>query len=279
MYAGEYKLSFKGHVVFHHSTTKVGPFNEVRSLEAPQVTTIYGALAQTASMMGLDPSILEKTSLTPPTPESSIVRNMLIHTAPLSPFDWQPKWVNREGEYAPLSRVFPRKVFALWRPRYSMSVFAQDDEARDFVQRSFRLLADRSDGEVGADLGLGYKKKLFGAFDCQSEWSGPLKELNIENARIVEVLSDCPSRFNNVVPLQPKIMVLTYRNVHRTRGLPPVVSCSVYAPGSIVLLKEETPMKWYRYRDEALGISEMVERRWFGEGEVKAVQGLFLTHG
>jgi hypothetical protein len=56
-------------------------------------------------------------------------------------------------------------------------------------------------------------------------------------------------------------------------------NCSVYAPESVVLVKQdETSVRWFDYRGEALGISELVEHRAFGDEKVKAVQGLFLTH-
>ncbi|MEM3056846.1 MAG: hypothetical protein QW639_06430 [Candidatus Bathyarchaeia archaeon] len=280
MYHGEYTLRFKGHALFQHSTVKAGEFNEVRSLDAPQVTTIYGALAQCASMMGLDLDVLEKVSVTPPEAISSIVRNMMVLTAPLSPFDWQPKWVSREGRYEAMRRVFPRKVYALWRPSYRLHVFALDEEAVRFVSDAFRLLASRADGRIGADLRLGYKKKLFGSFDCHSRWDRePLKERALSGVRVCEVLSDCPTRFNAVVPLQPEVRTLTFRNLHRGRGVPPVVYCSVYAPRSVVLLKQdETKVQWFNYAGEALGISQLIEYRDFGEERVKAVQGLFLTH-
>jgi len=279
MHHAEYTLSFTGHALFYHSTVKSGKFNEVRSLEAPQVTTIYGALAQCSSMMGLDLSILDKVSLTPPELISTPIRNMLILTAPLSPFDWQPKWVDREGRYTYMRRIYPRKVFPLWRPIYKMHVFAEDMEAKKFVSDSFRLLASKCDGRVGANLRLGYKKKLFGMFDCHSTWdSETLTEKELSEARVCEVFSDCPTRFNAVVPLQPKVKTLTFRNIHRKRGTPPVTHCNVYAPGSVVLLKqEETTIRWFNYLGEFLGVSQLIEHRAYGDENVKAVQGLFLT--
>jgi len=280
MYHGEYTLNFRGHALFHHSTVKEGNFNVVRSLDAPQVTTIYGALAQCASMMELDLGILDRVSITPPEPISPIIRNMLVFTAPLSPFDWQPKWVDRSGRYRYMMRVYPRKVFPLWRPRYRLQAFAEDKEAVKFVADSFRLLADYADARVGGNLRLGHKKKLFGAFDCESRWDrGSLPERNPPDVRVCEVFSDCPTRFNAVVPLQPRLKTLTFRNVHRRRGVPPVVHCSVYAPKSVVLLKQdETRVRWFGYKGESLGVSELVEHRHFGSEEVKAVQGIFLTH-
>jgi hypothetical protein len=280
MYHGEYILQFKGHALFQQSTVKAEEFNEVRSLDAPQITTIYGALTQCASMMGLDLRILEKVSVTPPEATSRIVRNMMILTAPLSPFDWQPKWVSRDGVYEAMRRIYPRKVYPLWRPRYRLEVFAEDREAVSFVSHAFRLLASRADGRVGANLRLGYKKKLFGSFDCQSKWGEEqLKERDLRGVRVCEVLSDCPTRFNAVVPLHPEVRTLTFRNLHRGRGVEPVTYCNVYAPGSVVLLKQdETQVRWFDYRGEVLGISRLVEYRAFGDEKVKAVQGLFLTH-
>ncbi|MEM3675324.1 MAG: hypothetical protein QXG08_07640 [Candidatus Methanomethyliaceae archaeon] len=280
MYHGKYRLEFRGHAVFQHSTVKVGSFNEVRSLDGPQVTTIYGALAQCASMMGIGLDILDRVSITTPKATSKVRRDMLVFTAPLSPFDWQPKWINRNGEYKGNRRVFPRKVYALWRPAYDLHVFAEDREAVGFIKSVFALLANRSDGKVGADLRLGYKKKIFGSFDCWGEWDRqPLKERDLEGARVCETISDCPARFNAVVPLQPKVDFLTFRNVHRRRGEPPVVSCKVYAPGSVVLIKQdETEVRWFDYSGEVLGVSRLIEWRCFGGEKVKAVQGLFLTH-
>lgn len=283
MLHGEYTLSFNGHAVFYHSTVKSGAFNEIRSLDAPQITTIYGALAQTASMMGLDLNILDTIALTPPEPTWDVTRNMLIFSAPFSPFDWQPKWVNRDGEYEYMRRVFPRRIFALWRPRYTLHAFAEDGEARTFLAQSFRLLADRSDGRIGSDLRLGYKKKCFGSFTASSRWDdNRLKELDggdLSKVRVSEVFSDCPKQFNAVVPLQPIDRVLSYRNVHRKRGIRPLSICEAYAPRSVVLVKpEEAKIRWFTFQGEMLGVSDLIVRRAFGDEEVKAVQALFLTH-
>lgn len=283
MMHGEYTLSFNGHAVFQQSTVKSGAFNEIRSLDAPQITTLYGALTQTASMMGLDTGILEKIALTPPEPVWDVTRNMLIFSAPFSPFDWQPKWVNRDGEYEYMRRLFPRKIFALWRPRYTLHAFAEDHEAKAFLTHSFRLLADRNDGRIGANLKLGYKKKFFGSFSASSKWDDePLKKFtsgDLNKVRVSEVFSDCPKSFNAVVPLQPIDRVLSYRNIHRERGTRPVSTCDVYAPKSVVLLKpKEANIRWFLFRRDILGVSDLIVRRAFGEQKVKAVQALFLTH-
>jgi len=280
MFHGDYTLAFTGHALFHQSTVKSGNFNVVRSLDAPQVTTLYGAMAQCASMMDYDLEILDRVSLTPPEPVSSVIRNKLILTAPLSPFDWQPKWVSREGKYETLRRVYPREAYPLWKPLYKLHIFAEDKEAMNFVSHSFRILADHSNWKVGGNLRLGYKKKLFGSFDCQASWEAePLREKKLRGAMVCEVFSDCPTRFNAVVPLQPKIRTLTFRNVHREKGVKPNVYCNVYAPESVVLLKQnETRIRWFNYNDASLGVSDLIERRAFGDEKVKAVQGLFLSY-
>lgn len=281
MLHAEITLDFSGHALFYHSTVKAGSFNEIRSLDAPQVTTLYGAFLQCATMMQIDPSILDRVAITPPQPVSTITRNMLIFTAPMSPFDWQPKWVGLDGRYAPMRRVFPRRLYPLWRPRYRMHVFAEDKEAAEFVSNAIRLLSDRMNGRVGANLRIGYKKKLFGSFNCECKWDHePLKQRNVRgDVRVCQVLSDCPTRYNAVVPLQPKVRSLTFRNIHRSREEVPFVHCSVYGPESVVLLRlKETSVRWFDFQGDVLGVSELVENRSFGDSKLKAVQGLFLTH-
>ena len=159
-------------------------------------------------------------SIRPPTQAWSPTRNMLIHTAPLSPYDWQSKWVNRIGEYVPNPRVFPRKIYALWRPRYRLEVFTATDRAMRFVSAAFRILADRADGRIGANVGLGYKKKLFGTFDVRTEEQQALTSVKPGGeARVCEVVSDCPTRFNAVVPLQVEMRTVTLRHVHPLPGV------------------------------------------------------------
>jgi len=283
-----YTLGFNGHAVFHQSTVKRPPFNEVTSLDAPQVSTVYGAFLQCASMMNEDPSVLDEVYIGAPIPVWSPTRNMLIHTAPLSPYDWQSKWVNRDGRYVPNLRVYPRKVYALWRPRYKLEVFTATDRARRFVSATFRILADRADGRIGANVGLGYKKKLFGTFDVQTEEQQALTSVKPGGeARVCEVVSDCPKRFNAVVPLQVEVRTVTLRHVHPPPGVEKVSHVGVYALGSTVLLKSaETKVDWYALTDkktgrrtgDIVGLSGLIEHRYFGDRMVKALQGVFLSH-
>jgi len=285
-----YTLGFNGHAVFHQSTVKRPPFNEVTSLDAPQVSTVYGAFLQCASMMNEDPFVLDEVciSIRPPTPAWSPTRNMLIHTAPLSPYDWQSKWVNRKGEYVPNLRVYPRRVYALWQPRYKLEVFTATERARRFVSAAFRILADRADGRIGANVGLGYKKKLFGTFDVQTEEQQALARQDLEGKpRVCEVVSDCPTRFNAVVPLHVEVRTVTLRHVHPPPRVERVSHVGVYAPGSTVLLKSaETKVDWYALTDkktgrrtgDIVGISGLIEHRYFGDRMVKALQGVFLSH-
>lgn len=288
MYYEQFILEFNGHTVFHQSTIKRPPFNDVVSLDAPQVSTIYGALLQCASMMDMDPSILEEVSIGGPISQQTPSRNMLIHTAPLSPYDWQPKWVNREGRYVPNPRIYPRRIYALWRPRYSLQVFMKSEEAREFVYRAFRILADRIHGLIGANIGIGFKKKIFGTFDVKGREMQSLIPIKPRGeARVCQVLSDCPARFNSVVPLHVELRTITLRHIHPPRGIERVSHVGVYAPGSTVLLKTfETNVEWYGFMDrrtgrltgDIVGISNLIENRYYGEKKVKALQGVFLSH-
>lgn len=287
MYLGTHTLSFTKHVLFQASTVKSGPFNEVRSLGAPQVTTIYGALEDCAVKMKCDLSILDKItiakieSLSVP---SVPLTNMLIWSAPLSPFDVQPKGIDYDDNYTTLKRIYPRKIYPLIRPKYRIKILAEDDEAKDFTNQSFRLLASHTNGVVGFDSGMGYKKKLLGSFDCTSKWSAiNTMQLEQKTIRICEVLSDCPSKFGSVIPLQPIMGVLHYFNRHRPSRIPEQNHVSVYSCGSTVLVKmNEVDIRWYKKETredlDVFGVSDLIEYRYVSDQGVKAVQGVFTTH-
>jgi hypothetical protein len=233
--------------VFRHSETKSGSFNVVHSLDHPTQSTIYGALAQTAGLLGYDYDMLDKVHLTTPVPTKPPSRVLLINTAPLSPLDWQPKGVLEDYTYDSLVRIYPRKIAALDHPRYKLHVLLEDDESEEFLFHSFRLLARNIGLKKGLGLGIGYKKKFLSAFDAKIQALGEVKPCRkMRGGTIATLLAPCPAGHGDILLNKGAVMSIPYRNIHCTRE---TEIARVYPERSEVIVKHTAPIVWYELRE------------------------------
>ncbi len=277
-------LSFKL-AVFSHSEVKGGCFNEVRSLDRPNQTVLYGALAQTASLLGYGYSILDRVAVTTPKPRGKVVREMHITTAPISPMDWSPKGLLEDGKsgkvYGTLNRVYPRKFYPLNHPSYEVLLFAEDDEAACFLEKSLLILAAKLNGETGMAIGLGYKKKWLGAFEARLTPFSELRPVELAGDRFATLLAPCNVADQRIAPINVNEYTLVYRNVH---AVPEVATEKVYGEDSMVLVKRDANVSWFTYhtRGERLAIGyskEICGTRQVNGSRVKAYQPIFMGKG
>jgi hypothetical protein len=274
--------------IFRHSEIKRETFNEVHSLDRPNQTVLYGALANISSQLGYDYSILDKVAITTPKPKSKIVREMFITTAPISSIDWTPKGLLEKKDesgnkiYGALDRIYPRKFFPLNHPSYELLLFAEDSESAKFLERALSMLATKLNGKMGMAIGLGYKKKWLGAFEAYLSPFLELRPISIESMkgdRFATLLAPCNASDQRIAPIDVNEYTLIYRNVH---AVPELAKVKVYGEDSLVLVKRDANVAWFDYQIKgervAIGFSkEIYGTRQVNGYRVKAYQPIFLT--
>lgn len=245
------ELSFD-FAIFRQSETKQprGPsdFNVVESLDVPQQTTLYGALAQAASLLDYEYSILDRIHLATPQPLLPVSRASIINTAPISPLDWQPKGVLEDYTYGTLNRIYPRILNVLDHPRYDLKICVEGAEASNFIMEAFRIFSRRLNHTMGMGVGIGYKKKLFNLFDAKTKDLGDLEEVTLRGPPIATLLGPCPADHGDVVLLQGSPRTIVYRNIH---SVPEVGRSRVLPEGCEVILKASARARWFKLTEHA----------------------------
>jgi len=207
---------------------------------------------------------------------------MVVHSVSLNPQVWQPKMLNYDGEFTEHKRMSPRKFYVLTPGQFfSFLVYVEDEETKKVFLEALKVLCISVNDAKTVGLGIGWGKKIWGAFKAYAEKWRKAEPI----ARVKNIISRIQSPFTspggktylaqNVKPLSVVVNNLIVRNIHHRVDRNVI---SAYIEGSEVMSLEELEYYPTDSLDWALAFSDKIFCRNAGNRPVKAIEPSFLVH-